>query len=90
VATTGLNDCKNWVNILCQNQEILVGGRLGHFWQNWEKKQRQLGFTKELNGKIAYKSDLKVNKLLFCVLVSFNPLKNSSLLSETKTPGDQK
>lgn len=31
-------------------------------------------FLKELNGKIAYKSDLKVNELLFCVLVSFNPL----------------
>lgn len=33
----GLNDCKYQVNILCQNQEIPVGGRLGHFWQNWEK-----------------------------------------------------
>ena len=37
MATTGLNDCKNQVNILCQNQEIPLGGRLGHFWQNWEK-----------------------------------------------------
>ena len=31
-------------------------------------------FLKELNGEIAYKLDLKVNELIFCVLVSFNPL----------------
>ena len=37
MATAGLNDCRNQVNILCQNQEIPVGGRLGHLWQNWKK-----------------------------------------------------
>jgi hypothetical protein len=51
MATAGLNDCRNQVNILCQNQEIPVGGRLGHIWQNWKKNnQRQLGFTNSKRG----------------------------------------
>jgi hypothetical protein len=68
VATTGLNDCRNRVNILCQNQEILVGGRLGHFWQNWEKKTTTIGFYKGIKWENCLQIGLKSKQvIMLCV-----------------------
>lgn len=68
MATTGLNDCRNRVNILCQNQEILVGGRLGHFWQNWEKKTTTIGFYKGIKWENCLQIGLKSKQvIMLCV-----------------------
>jgi hypothetical protein len=68
VATTGLNDCRNRVNILCQNQEILVGGRLGHFWQNWGKKPTTIGFYKGIKWENCLQIGLKSKQvIILCV-----------------------
>ena len=64
-----LNDYKKQVNILCQNPEIPVGGRLKLFWQNWAKitndswvlKIIKEGYKLEFSGKIPQAGIKKTN-----------------------------